>query len=284
MASSTESPKSPFTTKYYSSSLGAKIVRALGAGPSYYLQALPRYLARRRQLGLGWDPAAWITPLKEFRPARHHHLPKPPQYDEALALVAGAGVSLALPAMRFEAVASVWWSVRQVPGEVIECGAFEGATALTLAVLGKLHRLEQKVLVLDTFAGTPDGGSDDLLRQGGEFESAPDQVEVIRRQAARLGVDDRIEIHAGLFADTFRHLAATELELAFAHIDANVYEGTYQACEFVLPRIRSGGAVVFDDYGSPFDLGARLAIDRYFHDRPEKPRPLAWCAAYLEVE
>jgi len=271
----------PFSTDHYAVGFGAKLLRALGAGPAYCLWHLPRYLLHRRRLGLGWDAAAWTLPLREFRPACHHRLPLPAAYGELLAALAEAGVEVCLPPLRFEALAAAWWSVRDVVGDVVECGSYEGASALALAVLGRLHGKDQKVLMLDTFRGIPAVGETDAFRRPGEFEPAADQVSRIGEQAAALGVTERIEIHAGLFADSFTRLAERALRFAFVHVDANVYEGTDQACAFTLPRLAEGGAVVFDDYNGPFDLGARLAIDRHLAGRPETLRDLAWSSAWI---
>jgi len=50
-------------------------------------------------------------------------------------------------------------------------------------------------------------------------------------------------------------------ELAFSHIDVNLYEPTLTATEFCLERTVPGGILVFDDYGWPATYGARMAID-----------------------
>ena len=73
-------------------------------------------------------------------------------------------------------------------GEVIECGSYRGATALLLALLGKMNRREQLVLLLDTFSGIPEVTKYDKSRARGEFLPAVDQADMIRRQASHLGI------------------------------------------------------------------------------------------------
>lgn len=275
----------PFSSRHYSKGLTAKLRRAFGAGLAYYLRALPRYIARRRSLNLSCDWGAWRNPLREFRPRCHHNLSLPPEYSKALDLLTRTGVELAMPRMRFEALVGAWWSVRDVPGEFIECGAFEGATGLAVALLGRLLGIHQRVFLLDTFYGIPETGDIDLLRSKGEFMTKIDQVNRIETQANSLEVQDRIKILPGLFSETFRTLKeGPALHFSLAHIDANVYQGTWEACEFCVPRLSNGGVAVFDDYNGPFDLGARLAIDRFFQSRAQKPRPLAWSSAYVRNE
>jgi hypothetical protein len=276
--------RAAFDDSHHAATALRKVCRALQLGPKYYLWDLPRYFAsrRRRQLPL-WDGAVLTNPFKEFRPTYRAPADLPPGYREALANLAKAGVRLTMPRERLEALLHLWWQVRATPGAVVECGAYRGATSLLIARLGRLHQLPQAVLMLDTFAGMPAVSAYDFGRAGGEFRPEPDQVAIIERQAEALGVRDRIEIHRGLFADTFAALAARPLTFALAHIDANIYQGTLEACAFTVPRVSPGGAVVFDDYNGVCDLGARLAIEEYFAGRGVKPLPLSASSAYLRL-
>ena len=67
------------------------------------------------------------------------------------------------------------------------------------------------------------------------------------------------------------------------HIDANIYTGTKQACEFTIPRTSPGGIIVFDDYNGMCDLGARLAIDQFFAKQRVRLTPLAESSAYYQT-
>jgi hypothetical protein len=282
MSSIAHPPPAVFDDSHHAATLLRKVGRALQLGPKYYLWDLPRYFAhrRRRQLSL-WDPAAFTNPLREFRPTSPAPEALPPGYVEALERFAAAGLLLTIPRQRLENLVRVWWETHTAAGDVIECGAYRGGTSLFLALLGHLNGIDQKVLMLDTFAGMPAVSVYDLGRADGEFTPPPDQVEVIHRQAEALGVADRIEIHRGLFAETFSVLAARDPHFAFVHIDANIYEGTLEACRFTIPRVSPGGAVVFDDYNGVCDLGARLAIDEYFAGRGVKPQPLTASSAWV---
>jgi len=153
-----------------------------------------------------------------------------------------------------------------------------------LAVLCEIHQLPRRILLVDTFTGTPATSSFDLSRSPGEFVPPADQVLRIKQQAAVLGVSEWIEIHQGLFSQVFPKLQERDLRFAFVHIDANLYEGTRQACEFTLPRLRLGGIAVFDDYNGVCDLGARLAIDRVLTNFGLRAAPLAGPSAYVRAQ
>jgi len=269
-----------FDDSHHAATLPRKCWRALQLGPKYYLWDLPRYFAHRGRRGLPlWDPLALTNPLREFRPQAPPADALPPAYEQALAHLGDAGIQLTIPRQRLGKLLQVWWQTRLVPGDFIECGAYRGATSLLIALLGRLHNVDQRVHICDTFAGMPAVSGYDLGRQDGEFRPPADQVEVIRRQAEDLGVGERIAIHQGLFADTLPPLTAGDVRFALVHIDANIYQGTLDACRLTIPHVAGGGAVVFDDYNGVCDLGARLAIDEYFAGRGVTPLPLTASSA-----
>ena len=76
--------------------------------------------------------------------------------------------------------------------------------ALLLGLLGKLYRFQNHVLMLDTFRGSSEVCGFDNT-SGPKRNSFPRPVKsiLIRRQAATLGIGDQIEIHSGLFSETF---------------------------------------------------------------------------------
>ncbi len=273
-----------FDDSHYASSFTRKLWRTLQLGPRYYLFDLPRYFAGRRALGLpGWDLAAFTNPLREFRRRTLNAAPLPVGYVDAIQRLGDAGVRLTIPRGRLEALLGAWWSVRDIGGDVMECGAYRGATSLLIGLLGHMNGISQKIFLLDTLNGMPPTSTFDSARSPGEFKPDENQVECIVRQASALGIASRIEIHQGLFADTFANLRHNPLRLSFVHVDANIYESTLQACRFAVPRVQPGGAVVFDDYNGVCDLGARLAIQQYLVGRLESLAPLTGSSELLRV-
>ena len=270
-----------FDDGHYASTFFQKVERSLHLGPKYFLWDLPTYFLDRLTLHLPLrDSRVFINPFREFRQRIYWSFDLPPRYEEALQLLATAGIQLTMPQARLEALIGAWWATDHVPGEIIECGSFRGATALLIALLGKLNRREQLMLLLDTFSGIPEVTKYDKSRIQGEFSPPFDQADLIQKQALALGIEERIEIHQGLFAETFAVLEKRDLTFAFVHIDANIYGGTRDACQFTIPRTVAGGIVVFDDYNGICDLGARLAIDEYFGSRSSELLPLAGSSVF----
>lgn len=279
-------PHPVFSTENYATGLAQRLRRGFELGPKYYIADVPRYLSRRRKLGLPvLDPGILWNPFRSFVHRTYIPVSLPPFYLQALDELESAGVQLDNPQPRIEALTGLWWqSVEQgVPGDVIECGAYRGATSLLLAVLGKLGQIDQKVLMLDTFSGMPAPSQHDMTRSSGEYKPPVGWIETIEQQVEELAVRDRVDLHQGLFSQTFETLGPQELRFSLAHIDANIFQGTLEACEFTLPRMSKGGSIVFDDYNGLCDLGARLAIDSSLAGGDLSPQPLAECSAYLTL-
>jgi len=274
-------PAEMFDESHHAATLGRKLGRAFALGPRYYLLHLLRYARGRRALGLPiCDVGAVLNPLHEFRPPARPPFPLPPHAAAALREVCGIGFRPTMPHARLQALIGLWWAARPAHGDVIECGAYRGATSLILAVLGRINGVRQTVWVLDTLHGSPEPTGPDYARSAGEFAPPPGQADSIRHGAEVLGVADRVEVRPGLFRDSFRTIPA-DTRFALAHIDCNLYQSTWEACSFTAPRVAPGGVAVFDDYNGVCDLGARLAIDRYLAGRGAKPRRLSGSPAYI---
>src|SRR5262249_14527108 len=126
-----------FDESHHAATLLRKAVRALQLGPKYYFWDLPCYFAHRRRRKLPfWDFGAFTNPFRESGARQAPPSELPPGYREALGRLALAGVRLTIARAKLEALLWVWWGVRAVPGDVIECGAYRGATSLLLALLG----------------------------------------------------------------------------------------------------------------------------------------------------
>jgi hypothetical protein len=283
MSGAIDNPSLVFDSSHYAATFSRKLWRALELGPKYYFWDLPRYFAHRRRRGLPTvDLGSLFNPLREFRCAPPQG-ELPPGYKDALQQFADLRIVLTIPQRRLDALLAVWWTTRRAAGDDIECGSYRGATGLLLAWLAQRNGLRRRIHLLDTFEGMPETSEYDAGREAGEFRPPERQVELIEQQACSLGVADRVVVHAGFFADTFAEMKTTNPRFAFAHIDANIYSGTREACEFCIPRVSGDGAVVFDDYNGVCDLGARLAIDESLRQSRFKPRALCASSAFIRI-
>jgi hypothetical protein len=73
----------------------------------------------------------------------------------------------------------------------------------------------------------------------------------------------------GFIPDTFVGLES--VQIAFAHIDVDIYKSIMDSLKFIWPRLSFGGFIVLDDYGFPTCPGARASVDEFFQREPCAP-------------
>jgi O-methyltransferase len=145
---------------------------------------------------------------------------------------------------------------RRLGGEFWECGVYRGGTAMLLAEV--VRGANRTLRLFDTFEGMPatDPGKD--WHKAGDF--ADTSIEAVKDRVN----DPFVHFHKGLMPATFQGLEGRQI--AFAHIDVDIYSSVQACCEFIFPRLQSGGFMIFDDYGFPTCPGARQAVDEFFAD------------------
>jgi O-methyltransferase len=152
---------------------------------------------------------------------------------------------------------------QNVVGEFWECGVYKGGTALMLAKVVSAAK-GKKLRLFDTFEGMPATDQSKDYHHEGDFSD--NSLAEVRQ---RVGFEYNVEFHPGFIPKTFSDLGFTDI--AFAHVDVDIYQSVLDCCEFIYPRLSAGGILVFDDYGFPSCPGARSAVDKYFLDKLEVP-------------
>jgi len=134
--------------------------------------------------------------------------------------------------------------VKDLPGDAIEFGAYQGATSFFLALCIRDLGLKKKVWMLDSFAGMPepDAVLDSPFRPGTMVSS----LEAVSKMRSQLGLDRIVEIRAGWFDETLPRIAK-DVRYCLAHLDADLYSSTRTALDYVLPKLVDGGALILDD-------------------------------------
>lgn len=157
--------------------------------------------------------------------------------------------------------------IREVPGDIAECGVRYGRSSLF--ILSGLGGGSTKNLhIFDSFEGlsTPDArdidASGEAAWEKGELAVPED---IVRNNLSGFG--DRVVLHKGWIPERFADVA--DCRFAMAHIDVDLYEPTRASAEFFYPRVNPGGIILCDDYGSALCPGAKRAMDEFFADKPE---------------
>ena len=157
--------------------------------------------------------------------------------------------------------------IREMPGDIAECGVGRGKTFLFLSFLASQENKSRTVWGFDSFAGFPDPTpEDDSPRnpQTGEKISKKEDVLWMLRDA-NLGdgfMKNRVRLVPGFFRDTLPRYAGSDI--ALLHIDADLYGSYKDALENLYPRVRPGGWVLFDEYNTIQFPGATQAVNEYF--------------------
>jgi O-methyltransferase len=155
----------------------------------------------------------------------------------------------------------------RLEGEIWEAGVYQGGTALLLHEVIRGGGLPKTLRLFDTFEGMPETDKDIDKHNAGDF--ADTDVESVKDL---VGEEAYIDFRKGFVPETFAGLEDKRLSLA--HIDMDIYPAIMAGCEFVYPRMVSGGFMLFDDYGFHSCPGARKAVDEFFADKPEVHIPL----------
>lgn len=181
--------------------------------------------------------------------------------------------------------------VTDVPGDIVDAGAFKGISTIQFAHLLETYQphSRSKVVAFDTFEATfprirdDERSGADTLMSGYE----PDAFEQLTEALKALGLDRRVEVIRGDIAETLPRYAAENpgFRISLLHCDLDAYEPTLATLRAAWPRVVTGGLVVFDEYAVGA-WGESDAADQFFAtlDRkpvlrmlPSSPTPTAYC-------
>jgi hypothetical protein len=132
----------------------------------------------------------------------------------------------------------------KVEGDVAEAGVYKGGNAyLTLSLLSGQLRGRQYHL-LDSFQGFPEVCAPDPGRLPGQFSDV--SLATLRNLFSHF---ESARLHVGFFDQTLPKLS--DCQFSFVYADCDLYEPTFECCEFFYPRMPNGGMLLFHDYWHP---------------------------------
>ena len=166
-------------------------------------------------------------------------------------------------------------SVAVWPGDVAECGVYQGATLITEGLYLLQNDIPKTLFGCDSFEGFDEtvlseialGGSDEPHKKIGGFNDT--SYSVIQEKLRRLGLDEKVHLLKGYFQETLPELS--DHRFCFVHLDCDLYD-SYKTClEFFYPRLVPGGIILFDEYNDPPWPGCNKAVNEFLEGRREKP-------------
>jgi O-methyltransferase len=151
-----------------------------------------------------------------------------------------------------------------VPGDLIETGAWRGGASIFMRAVLATHRVDDRVVwVADSFEGLPRPNADEFPVDEGDQHWTHGylaiSIDEVRANFSRYGMlDDQVRFLQGWFRDTLP--GAPIQQLAVLRLDGDMYESTIQALDALYPKLSVGGYVVVDDY---ILKGCRAAVTDY---------------------
>lgn len=192
-----------------------------------------------------------LKELRAFLPEDHVFLELWPQI---------ASMSILHPLQALNIVERLDHSLQR-PGDVIECGVFQGVTSILMAKLMEIRQSDKKLFLFDSFQGLPepDRRVDASLRfKKGAWAANRKEVEAL---LAKNNVLQRCVIYEGWFSETLQDLEDGQ-QFCFAYLDADLYSSTVDCLQHIWKRMGQFSVAVFDDYHHPSG-GVRKALDEW---------------------
>lgn len=173
--------------------------------------------------------------------------------------------------------------VKDLPGQIVECGVFKGASFSRFAMFRELFETpySKKIIGFDTFGKFPETDfPQDKIPRERFIESAGDEsisIEQLERALDHKGIKSNIELIAGNILETvpkylYEH---PELKISLLNLDTDVYEPAVVILEHLFPRLVKGGVLIIDDYG--VFPGETKAVDEYFRNSSFDIKKFSYC-------
>lgn len=147
-------------------------------------------------------------------------------------------------------------AVKSGDGDLIECGVFRGDCAKTIIHYCDLNSSKKVFWLLDSFDGFDES---QLTKKEQQLRSEKQFRGVLEFVTAKFGGDKCAQIIQGFVPNTFEMVTANSF--CFAHIDMNASYPEKEAFNFIFPKLKDGGVIIFDDYGHAGHEEQRFELD-----------------------
>jgi hypothetical protein len=155
---------------------------------------------------------------------------------------------------------------RGVPGDVVECGVWNGGSAAILAFAIRHSASGRLLWLFDSFQGLPAPSPEDGQAAREQFRADwcrgdPTCVAAALQKSGLGG--ERVRVVPGWFQEVFPRIQIDRI--ALLHIDADWYESVKLCLEKFYGAVTPGGYIVLDDYGHW--EGCRRAAEEFLETR-----------------
>ena len=183
----------------------------------------------------------------------------------------------------------IYKMIKEVPGEIIECGDFKGASYLRFAMFREIfgNPFSKKIIGFDTFSKFPETTFQDDTKARNKFISSAGSDSISKEQLLKIldnkGLNKHVDLIEGDITETVPSYvkANPELKISLLNLDTDIYEPAVTILEHLYPKITKGGILMLDDYGT--HPGETKAVDEYFKNKTVeiKKFPFAMTPCYI---
>lgn len=168
--------------------------------------------------------------------------------------------------------------VMEVPGSIVECGVFKGASLSYFAMLREIFQStkSREIIGFDVFGTFPDTGyeADKPFRQHFIDMAGEESISIDRMYSVleHKGCGKDVTLVKGDICQTVPQYVKDnpELKIAFLNLDTDMYEPAKVILEHFWSRIVPGGVLILDDY--EVFPGETKAVNEFFCDNPPEIR------------
>ena len=172
--------------------------------------------------------------------------------------------------------------IKNITGDVVECGAGLGRSLLLLSVCEDLYDNKRHIYCFDSFQRLPELSEYDvptsrhvaIYGKGFNLKSLSYQAkeDVIIEHLIRSGISqefisNHITFVKGFFSETLGGYSGARI--ALLHLDVDLYQSYKECLEILYPKVVKGGVIAFNEYQETarFHRGAKKAIDEFFNGK-----------------
>ena len=167
----------------------------------------------------------------------------------------------------------IYKMIKEVPGEIIECGVFKGASYLRFAMFREIfgNPFSKKIIGFDTFSKFPETTFQDDNKARNKFINSAGSDSISKEQLLKIldnkGLNKHVDLIEGDITETVPSYvkANPELKISLLNLDTDIYEPAVTILDHLYPRITKGGILMLDDYGT--HPGETKAVDEYFKNK-----------------
>ena len=166
-------------------------------------------------------------------------------------------------------------SFNGIDGDYVEFGCWGGMTFALAYHESRRHRHKARLWAFDSFQGLPspkEAGDEHPVWKEGTMVTSLDEFHAI---CASNGIpSDAYNVVPGFYDQALTRLSSEDAptNIALAYVDCDLYSSAKTVLEFLLPRLKHGMIIAFDDYfcwSASQISGERRAMLEFFasHDR-----------------